>query len=354
MNKCIFSFYLLVCSLSICAQDSYFHINGKVDPKYNGVLTTLFTITGNIIRSVDSTYVEDGHFHFKGPEYLYEKSIISIGNYPDTVLYAELFLERGTIEVELKQNSVVRSPLALEYRQYLDSCAEFRRQIKAAVKRNEWVSEMELKLCEYKFRFKRKYIHNGMGRGLFLKEAYNMEDPYFEELYKMLSDKDKSRGDVKAGYESRKKRLNQQSLVGQQFKDFVLISSKGEKKCISEYVGKHELLFMDFWASWCGPCRAQEPHLITLRQKYKNRGFEILAISLDTNRDSWLSVLKKKSEIGYELCIKEGKDDKLIRELYNIVSIPWGVLVNKSGEIIRVIRGYPELQNVLEVLYGKE
>lgn len=354
INKCILQLCLSLCSLGICAQESHFRIDGKVDLKYNDALTTLFTITGNVVRSVDSTYVKNGCFSFEGSEYLYEKSIISIGNYPDTVLSAELFLERGLIEVELKYNSEVRSPLSLEYQQFLDSCSRFRTQINASVRRNEWVGEMELMLCEYKFKFKKKYIHNGMGRELLLREASDIYDPYFDELYEMLSDKDKLRGDVKMAYESRRKRLIQQSLAGERFKDFTFVNSTGEEKRISDYVGKNELLLVDFWASWCAPCRAQEPHLDRLYQKYKNRGFEILAISLDVNRDSWLSALDKKKTIGTELCIKNKDDDKLIRGLYNIVSIPWGILVNKSGEILYVIRGWFELQTVLEALYKNE
>ena len=75
VNKYILLFCLLACSWNICGQNSCFHIVGTVDSKYNGALVTLFTITGNVIRSVDSTYVENGCFGFVGPEYLYEKSI---------------------------------------------------------------------------------------------------------------------------------------------------------------------------------------------------------------------------------------------------------------------------------------
>ncbi|WP_294629931.1 hypothetical protein [uncultured Bacteroides sp.] len=125
-------------------ERSKFHVNGIVDTKYNGALVTLFTITGNVICSVDSTYVESGRFSFQGAEYLYEKSIISLGNYPDTVLSAGLYLERGPITVELGHHSVVHSPLALEYRQFSDSCAEYHRRMNVALKKKENIDELEM------------------------------------------------------------------------------------------------------------------------------------------------------------------------------------------------------------------
>lgn len=352
MNKYIFLFCLLLYSRCACAQDSRFYIKGTVDSKYNGNLVTLFTITGNIIRSVDSTYVENGRFGFTGSEYLYEKSIISLGNYPDTVLSAELYLERGFIEVELKRYSVISSPLALKYQLFLDSCAVYQQQISAALKRKENVEELELKLCEYKYRFKKKYIRNGLGRELFLQEAQNIYDPYFDELYEMLPDRDKYRGDVKTEYENRKKRLNQQFLTGKQYMDFTLIDTLGNEKRISDYIGKHDFLFIDFWASWCGPCRAQEPHLVRLYREYKDKGFEILRVSLDVDRVKWLSMLKKTHRFWPELCVANGEDDKRIRKLYNIAGIPFGVIVDKAGKITAVVTvGWQHLEMFLKAYY---
>ena len=94
---------VLLCSFKLYAQDSRFKVIGTVDTKYNDSLITLFTFTGDIVRTVDSTYVKNGRFGFEGWEYLYEKSLISLGNYPDTVLSAEVFLEGGNISVELKE-----------------------------------------------------------------------------------------------------------------------------------------------------------------------------------------------------------------------------------------------------------
>lgn len=113
---------VLLCSFKLYAQDSRFKVIGTVDTKYNDSLITLFTFTGDIVRTVDSTYVKNGRFGFEGWEYLYEKSLISLGNYPDTVLSAEVFLEGGNISVELKEMSSVHSPLMDDYKIFQDSC----------------------------------------------------------------------------------------------------------------------------------------------------------------------------------------------------------------------------------------
>lgn len=81
--------------------------------------------------------------------------------------------------------------------------------------------------------------------------------------------------------------------------DFTLVDSVGNEKNISDYIGKYDFLFIDFWASWCGSCRAQEPHLVRLYREYKNKGFEILRVSLDTDRVKWLFMLKKT----HRLCL---------------------------------------------------
>ncbi|WP_302613640.1 TlpA disulfide reductase family protein [uncultured Bacteroides sp.] len=187
---------------------------------------------------------------------------------------------------------------------------------------------------------------------MLLRDAYDIYDPYFEKLYGMLSERDKSRGDIRLEYENRKKRLKQQSLAGRQYVDFTLVDSLGCERKISDYVGKSDLLFLDFWASWCGPCRAQEPQLVRLYQEYRSKGFEILGVSLDANRTSWLSVLRKKENHWTDLCIAKKEDDKRVRELYSINGIPYGILIDKSGKIVNVVTaGWVHLEMLLKGYY---
>jgi len=356
INKYLFLF-IAICSFHVYAQGNRFRINGTVDTKYNDSLVTLYTFTGNVIRSVDSCYVKDGRFSFQGTEYLYEKSIISLGNYPDTVLYARFMLERGDISVELAPKSIVQSPLVDEYKTWKDSCAVYFRRFREVEKERK--TEMFNQYLAFRYAFEKKHIHNALGRELYLDELnISMPDSLFiqlcDSLYGMLSERDKSRGDVKNQYERWERKKRQLQMVGKQFIDFALVDTLGDERKLSVYVGSHELLFLDFWASWCGPCRAQEPHLARLYSQYKDRGFEIVRISLDTNRDSWLSALQNTRGQWTELCIANKEDDKRIRKLYNIVGIPYGLLVDKSGKIVNVITGSWQHLEMLLKSYYKE
>ena len=355
VNKYLLLFIAL-CSLHTYAQDSRFRINGTVDTKYDNALVTLFTFTGNVIRSVDSCYVKDGHFGFQGTEYLYEKSIISLGNYPDTVLYAELMLGRGDIFVKLAPKSVVESPLVDEYKAWKDSCSVYWRRFFKAEKEKK--DEMYNQYWACRYAFEKKHIHNALGRNLFLDELNNTipDCPYFiqmcDSLYEMLSERDKSRGDVKEQYKRWGKKKRQLQMIGKRFVDFAFVDTLGNERKLSEYVGTHDLLFLDFWASWCGPCRAQEPHLVRLYREYKDKGFEILGISLDVDRVSWLSVLRKKENHWTDLCIANKEDDKRLRELYAISGIPYGLLIDKSGKITAVVTaGWRHLEMLLKTYY---
>ena len=240
VNKYLLLFIAL-CSLHTYAQDSRFRINGTVDTKYDNALVTLFTFTGNVIRSVDSCYVKDGHFGFQGTEYLYEKSIISLGNYPDTVLYAELMLGRGDIFVKLAPKSVVQSPLVDEYKAWKDSCSVYWRRFFKAEKEKK--DEMYNQYWACRYAFEKKHIHNALGRNLFLDELNNTipDCPYFiqmcDSLYEMLSERDKSRGDVKEQYKRWGKKKRQLQMIGKRFVDFAFVELWAMKEnCQSMWV----------------------------------------------------------------------------------------------------------------------
>lgn len=87
-------------------------------------------------------------------------------------------------------------------------------------------------------------------------------------------------------------------LIGKLYYDFLLKGKVGEKRYISEYVGKSEYTLIDFWASWCGPCIASFPHLKNLYSSYDRDKIEIIGISIDTDNKAWNKAIEKENYPG--------------------------------------------------------
>ena len=77
------------------------------------------------------------------------------------------------------------------------------------------------------------------------------------------------------------------------FKDARLATLKGDSISLSDYVGKHKFVLIDFWASWCGPCMREMPNVKAAYEKYKSRGLEIVGISLDRDKAAWEGAVKR-------------------------------------------------------------
>lgn len=114
---------------------------------------------------------------------------------------------------------------------------------------------------------------------------------------------------------------------------------------LSSYKGKYVLV--DFWASWCGPCRQENPNLVQAFNKFKNKGFDILGVSIDTNKDAWKKAIKTDNLTWIQLL----DTTKEIAELYSISSIPQNYLIDPSGKIIaKNLRG-DALEEKLEEIF---
>jgi len=128
------------------------------------------------------------------------------------------------------------------------------------------------------------------------------------------------------------KKLQAGLVVGAIFPDFSEKDLSGQPLSVSQFKGK--VVLLDFWATWCGPCRAELPNVIETYQKHHTHGFEIIGISLDSDRDQLAAFLKQQAGMTWPQYIDgEGEANKLATK-YGVEAIPFTLLIGRDGKII--------------------
>ncbi|WBM74774.1 TlpA family protein disulfide reductase [Saprospira grandis] len=133
--------------------------------------------------------------------------------------------------------------------------------------------------------------------------------------------------------------------------DFEVATPEGKMLKLSDLRGK--VLLVDFWASWCGPCRRENPNVRKVYEKYKDQGFEILGVSLDNNRDRWLKAIEKDGLDWYHVSDLKGWSSAPAK-LYGVRGIPFTLLLDAEGRVLaKNLRG-PALEAKLAELFEKK
>lgn len=142
------------------------------------------------------------------------------------------------------------------------------------------------------------------------------------------------------------------SAAGLAAKDFTLPDAKGRLVKLSDFKGKYVLV--DFWASWCIPCRAENPNVMMAYQQYKDKGFTVLSVSIEDadEKANWLKAVKADRLVWTQ--VLDGKPEKeKVKTLYGVTTIPANFLIDPSGKIIAKDLRDKVLLNKLDELLGK-
>ena len=173
-----------------------------------------------------------------------------------------------------------------------------------------------------------------------------MEYEQLKERYSLLGEKAKASAQGKA-IAAQIAKL-ESTAIGQIAPNFTITTPEGESISLYDIKGKVKLI--DFWASWCGPCRGENPHVVEIYKEYHPKGLEIFGVSLDNNKEAWVKAIADDG-----LVWKHGSDLKgwqsAPAQLYSVTGIPHTVLLDENNKIIaKNLRGDELKQKIAKLL----
>ncbi|WP_257666320.1 TlpA disulfide reductase family protein [Parapedobacter tibetensis] len=169
-----------------------------------------------------------------------------------------------------------------------------------------------------------------------------------KRIYDSLSDRLKSSANGRALTE--RMAVLKRSAIGAPILNFTQNDMNGKPVSFSAFAGKY--VFVDFWASWCGPCRSENPNVLKAYNKYKDQNFTVVGVSLDDNGENWKKAIREDGMPWAQLSDLKGWENE-VSTYYGISAIPSTLLVDPQGKIIaRNLRGQL-LNEKLAELFGK-
>ncbi len=317
------------------------------------------------VITVDSTKSEDGTFLFEGEINLPEQHYITFDN-----LDAEIALFNEPAEISVSGESDSLQKLEVEgsesqklyekYQTRINQLQQQQRDIYSQYQEAKSVNDGEkmkmhenqyLSLDSIKNDYTEEFIKDNSGSAvsayIALRSAYTYDLPRLKEMVQGFDpaiDKSYYVKQLKGRIEKLEK-----TSVGQVAPDFTMENPEGEPVSLSDFRGQYVLL--DFWAAWCGPCRAENPNIVEAFQEYKDEGFTVFGVSLDNNREDWLKAIEKDNLTWPQVSDLQGWDNEVSNQ-YGVMSIPQSYLLDEEGVIVaKNLRG-EELHQKLDEIFN--
>ena len=352
---------------SVSAQNGY-TITGTAEGTVKGDTIFLCEMQGWFAMvPLDTAIVKKGKFEFTGQFDGCTHRYLLAMHKGENVATAAILLENAPISVQMfkdeKKNIIVGGPSARLWDEYERGAKEFDDRMAAdwsvcldtlvaednKIKERLLVNTYSADRKNYTKRFMLQHIGTPVADYLLAQTQSDFTKEEQEQLLKLFGQQ-KQQFYVYKGIMAQRA-IDQRTGIGAQFTDFSMPDPKGKMISVSDYVKKNKYTLIDFWASWCGPCRAEMPNVKASYEKYHAKGFEIVGLSLDNRSDAWKKAIGDMELNWVHLSDLKGWQS-VAAKTYSIQGIPASLLVDPNGKIVaRDLRG-DKLGNKLKQIYG--
>ncbi|WP_396210126.1 redoxin domain-containing protein [Flavobacterium sp.] len=359
-------------------KDNEFLIAGTADGVKNGKKVFIETQTETGFIAKDTAVVENGKFELKGIAEAVDLGFIRI---EDENVNLPIILEEGKISVAIKTDTILNSKIGGtdnndKFQSFNDASKvvvnkkmKFEKanleRITAAKKANDTATVNQI-MKEYgKFqddlnKVSKDFIKNNPDAYLsvlllenFLMRQYLTAEEitsYFAKIDKSLLNT-KSAKNIKKVLDAIKNDPAAKVEVGGKAPDFSAKNPEGKQISLKESMGK--VTIIDFWASWCGPCRGENPNVVALYKELHAKGLNIIGVSLDKDAAKWKEAIAKDGLVWPQISNLKFWDEPIAKQ-YNVESIPATFILDAKGVIVaRDLRGDALKAKVTELLNAK-
>ncbi|MDR1881972.1 MAG: AhpC/TSA family protein [Prevotella sp.] len=332
-----------------CGKKEQFTINGTLAGASDSVKVYLQKLENNWKDQVaiDSAYVANGKFEFKGLAKEEAKiHFIALAEPTDKVKRPVLLIvEPGQIKVALDSVSGIGGTVLNDAYQALNTkLNELDVELKAIYEKSKLdtakvaqaefekqYEEVNARKTKEIYDYAKANIQSQTGAYVFASRSYLFTLDQMKELFASVKPEDKTNDWMKK-LDTRIQALNATS-EGQPFTDLKGKTPDGKDAALADYAGKGKYVLVDFWASWCPPCRAEMPKLVEAYKQYKDKGLEIAGVSLDKTNEDWVKGIGDLGITWPQISDLKYWDSELAAA-YGVNSIPHLVLLDKDGKII--------------------